>query len=78
MSDLFGTPDGKRTVREEWGLRQTMGNCLMDKGEVDVRFSEENARSLVGDKYHGFSDTEVVHRTVTTYTTPWESVNDEQ
>lgn len=73
MSDLFGAPEGKKATRTEWGLRQTKGNVLMDKGEVDLRRDEENARDVVGNRYLGFRDTEVVSRTVTTYTTPWET-----
>lgn len=73
MTDLFGTPAGKRGERVEWGLRQTIGNFLMDKGKVDPRPSEENSRLLVGDVYSGNRDTEVVRRTIITYTTDWET-----
>lgn len=72
-TDLFGNPTGKRVERVEWGLRQKVGNFLMDKGEVDIRPSEENARACVGDLYRGWRDTEVVSRTVVTITTDWEA-----
>jgi hypothetical protein len=67
-----GIEAGRRVERVEWGLRQTVGTFLMDKGEVDTRPSEENARSLVGSAHTGFRNTEVVRRTVVTYTSDWE------
>lgn len=67
---LFGE-EGRRVERVEWGLRQTVGNYLMRRGEVDVRPDEENARAMCGDAYRGFRDTEVVSRRVVTYTTDW-------
>ncbi|WP_402465730.1 hypothetical protein [Isoptericola aurantiacus] len=71
--DLPPEQVGKRVERVEWGLRQTVGTVLMDRGEVDMRPSEENARALVGDVYSGHRGTEVVRRVVVTYTTPWEA-----
>lgn len=68
---MFGEP-GRRVERVEWGLRQTVGNFLMRKGDVDLRGDEDNARACVGEISYGFRDTEVVRRTIVTYTTDWE------
>lgn len=68
---LFGE-QGKRTEVVEWGLRQTVGNYLRGKGQVEIRPSEERARDQVGQVYAGWRDTEVVRRTVVTYTSDWE------
>ena len=73
MSDLFGTPEGRKAVETQWGLRYTKTTFLAGKGEVAQRPSEEGARKVCGNVYLGWGDTEVVKRTITTYTTPWES-----
>ncbi len=69
----LGVEPGKRVERVEWGLRQTIGTYLMKKGQVELRSNEESARSVVGNIYYGWRGTEVVRRTVVTYTTEWEA-----
>ena len=73
---IGGMESGRRVERVEWGLRTTVANFLNRKGHVDIRFDEANARLLVNDIYSGHRDTEVVRRTIVTYTTDWESVPD--
>lgn len=68
---LPGMEAGRRTERVEWALRGTADTFLHRKGEIIPRPDEENARSCVGRQELGWRDTEVVCRTVVTYTTPW-------
>lgn len=63
---------GRREERTEWGLRYTRDG-LHKRGHVDLRPSESNARECVGNQYIGCAHTEVVSRTVATYTTEWEA-----
>jgi hypothetical protein len=76
QSALPGMEAGRRTERVEWGLRSTADTVLHRKGEVDVRPGEENARYCVGRVECGHRSTEIVRRTIVTYTTPWERVED--
>lgn len=71
---LPGLEAGRRTERVEWGLRSTADTFLHRKGEVSARPNEENARNCVGRVESGWRATEIVRRTVVTYTTPWERV----
>jgi len=71
---LPGMEAGRRAERVEWGLRQTIGTFLQRNGEVTIRATEEQARKCVGRPELGWRGTEIVRRTVVTYTTPWESV----
>lgn len=73
---LFGEC-GKRTEVVQWGLRKTVGDYLQSKGEVAVRPSEEAARDQVGNIYDGWRNTEVVKRTIVTYTGTWETTSDD-
>lgn len=63
---------GRRVERVEWGLRFTTDTALERRGHVEPRPSEENARACVGVVHYGWRGTEVVRRTVVTYTTDWE------
>lgn len=69
---LRGTEAGRRLERVEWGLRFRATTFLHRKGTVEPRPSEQNARQLAGRAEYGWRDTEVVSRTVVTYTTRWE------
>jgi hypothetical protein len=71
---LPGMEAGRRTERVEWGLRQTIGTFLMRKGDVDLRTGEDQARECAVRAELGWRGTEVVRRTVVTYTTSWESI----
>lgn len=72
---LPGFEAGRRTERTEWGLRSTADTFLHRRGDVIPRFSEENARECAGRPELGWrSCTEVVRRTIVTYTTAWELV----
>lgn len=68
---LPGMEAGRRTERVEWGLRSAAGTCFHRKGEVTPRVSEEHARKCAGHPELGWGETEIVRRTVVTYTTPW-------
>lgn len=74
MSDLFGTPDGKRTERVEWGQRSICDNYLIGpKGTVRPAPGPEAARGHDGAFYPGGPVVfEPVQRTVVTYIGPWE------
>ena len=70
---LPGMEAGRRTERVEWGLRFRSDTGLHRKGHVEPRPSEHNARQCVGRSDYGWRDTEIVRRTVVTYTTKWET-----
>lgn len=64
MTDLFGTPEGKRQDREEWRLVL----CSLTGDKYRPHPSPESAaRSAQQFRI----PTRIEHRTVTTYTTPW-------
>ena len=70
---LPGMDAGKRTERVEWGLRWTTDTVFGRRGTVEPRPDEANARKCEGVAEWGWRGTEVVSRTVVTYTTPWET-----
>lgn len=80
MADLFGTPDGAKSVRVEWGQKATRDHVLLGrKGTVRVAPSEEAARGYAGAHYPGGPKSFIpVQRTVTTYTSDWEEVRDDR
>ena len=69
---LPGMEAGRRKERTEWGLRFTCDTALSRKGRVEPRESEAQARFCAGRTDLGWRGTEVVRRTVVTYSTSWE------
>jgi hypothetical protein len=69
---LPGMEAGRRKECTEWGLRTTRDTFLHRKGDVVTVQDEAHARRCVGHAEWGWAATEVVSRTVVTYTTRWE------
>lgn len=69
---LPGMEAGRRTETVEWGLRWVDDTILHRRGHVEPRQDEQAARSVVGRREYGWHGTEVVSRTIVTYTTRWE------
>lgn len=78
MTDLFGTPEGKRTERVEWGQRSIRDNFLIGpKGTIRLAAGPEQARGYDGAFYEGGPrQFEPVRRVVVTYAGPWETAPD--
>ncbi len=70
---LPGFEAGRRVERREWGLRWIADTAFAKKGHVDLFEGEEHARTCVGRREYGYGNTEIVSRTVVTYTTRWEA-----
>lgn len=64
---------GRREERTEWGVRwtRTIPN-VVTAGQVDPAVNEDNARTRHRSAWSGRCS-EVVSRTVVTYTTDWEA-----
>lgn len=75
MPDLFGTPEGARTERVEWGQRAIRDGYLVGpRGTVRPAPGEEAARGYDGAHYPGGPVMfEPVRRVIVTYTGPWEA-----
>ncbi|MFC0673529.1 hypothetical protein [Brachybacterium hainanense] len=67
--DLFGTPEGKRTVREEWRL------VIVTPLYKDIRgvFPDRESAEVRATQYAPWVRRHIERRTVTTYETPWET-----
>lgn len=73
LFDLPTTEAGRREERTEWGARwtRTIPN-VVTAGQVDPAANEDHAR-VRGESMWGGACSEVVSRTVVTYTTEWEA-----
>lgn len=65
--------EGRRVETVEWGLRRTRDGTFGREGAVEPMLGERHARGLEDKRYTGYAGTEVVKRTVVTYTTGWEA-----
>lgn len=74
ITDLFGVPVGAQTTHVEFGERFLRDCAFGKKGHVNPRPNDWNPYN--GAYYAGGPKTfEVVQRTVTTITGPWEPVS---
>ena len=80
VADLFGTPEGEKATRIEWGQKSTHDHVLTGrKGTVRLAPSEQAARGYDGAHYPGGPKVFVpVQRVVITYTSGWEEVCDDR
>lgn len=70
MSDLFGTPEGKREEHEEWRVVVTSPSSSRSYRPQTDRAGAERS----GHQYAPWVQWHIEHRTVTTYTTRWAEV----
>lgn len=69
MSDLFGTPDGKREEWDEYRVVVTGPKLLASSNQPTLRREQAEFQ---GAQYADFVRWHIEQRTIVTYTTPWE------